>query len=377
MKIIIIARGYPTDKYKMNGIFEFDQARALVEAGVKVVYLAIDVRSIRRWRKWGYDSFIKEGVQIEAINIPCGRVPRFMLDKIKEISLSKLYKKIFRKYGKPDIIHSHFIGMGYISAEIFKNSKVHLVHTEHYSGMNQDHLSVYYQNLGNNTYKNMDKVIAVSSHLANNISDKFGIKPVIIPNIVDTSIFKCTENDYSNEEFNFICVGNLLENKRMDLLITSFNEAFKANIKVKLYIYGEGSERKNLEKLIDEFCLAGQVFLMGLVDRLTIANKMQRCHCFVLPSRSETFGVAYIEAMAAGLPVIATKCGGPEDFVNESNGILIPVDNKDALINAMNYIYNNTDTYDRNKISFETMMKFSPYNIANKLIVEYNNILDD
>ena len=46
MFILFISRGYPTDKYKMNGIFEFDQAKALAEAGHKVVFAAVDVRSI-------------------------------------------------------------------------------------------------------------------------------------------------------------------------------------------------------------------------------------------------------------------------------------------------------------------------------------------
>ena len=53
--------------------------------------------------------------------------------------------------------------------------------------------------------------------------------------------------------------------------------------------------------------------------------------------------MAYIEAMAAGLPVIATSCGGPEDFVNESNGILIEVDNHEELTKALLYMYKNSD----------------------------------
>lgn len=159
MRVLIVARGYPTKKYKMNGIFEFDQAKALVEAGIDVVYAAVDVRSIRRWRKWGCESFVKEGVQIESINVPCGRIPINILNKVKELSLSRLYKRIVYKYGKPDIIHSHFIGMGYITAKLFNNSDIPLVHTEHYSGMNQEELSVYYKYLGSNTYINMDKVI--------------------------------------------------------------------------------------------------------------------------------------------------------------------------------------------------------------------------
>jgi len=52
MYVLFIARGYPTNKYKTYGIFEFDQAKALAKQGHKVVYAAIDLRSIRRWRKW-------------------------------------------------------------------------------------------------------------------------------------------------------------------------------------------------------------------------------------------------------------------------------------------------------------------------------------
>lgn len=78
MYILIVARGYPSERYKMNGIFEFDQAKALAKAGHKVIYAAIDVRSIRHKRQWGFESFKKDGVQIEAINIPCGGIHRII-----------------------------------------------------------------------------------------------------------------------------------------------------------------------------------------------------------------------------------------------------------------------------------------------------------
>ncbi len=377
MRVLIVARGYPTKKYKMNGIFEFDQAKALVEAGIDVVYAAVDVRSIRRWRKWGYESFVKEGVQIESINVPCGRIPKNILNKITEFSLNRLYKRIVSKHGKPDIIHSHFIGMGYITVKLFNNLDIPLVHTEHYSGMNQEELSEYYQHLGHNTYIYVDKVIAVSKHLADNIRNKFKIESVEIPNIVDTSNFQYKPLNKSNNEFVFISVGSLTTNKRMDLLIKSFQDAFKDNKEVKLYIYGEGPERKSLETLIKNLDLSNQVFLMGLVDRKIIASKMQESYCFVLVSRLETFGVAYIEAMAAGLPVLATKCGGPEDFINESNGIIIEIDNQEKLTQALLIMYNDAKKYDNEKISKETIKKFGSHNIAELLIKEYKIILKE
>ena len=377
MYILIIARGYPTEKYKMNGIFEFDQAKALAQAGHKVIYAGIDVRSIRKWRKWGFESFVKDGVQIEAINIACGRIPNYILNKIKKDSLKRLYKKIFNKYGEPDIIHSHFIGMGYITAELFKNSGIQLIHTEHHSRMNQDELSGYHQTLGNNTYLYMEKVITVSKYLADNLKNKFGVKATVIPNMVDTESFNYISRKNENDDYVFVSTGGLIPGKGMDMLVDSFNIAFKDKKKVKLYIFGKGAERSKLEQMIAEYKLTEQIFLMGLRDRKEIAKRMHESDCFVLASKLETFGVAYIEALAAGLPVIATNCGGPEEFVHKDNGILIDVDDAQGLTDAMLKMYNESDKFDGEKISKEMVDKFSPETIAKRLTEIYRNILKD
>ena len=121
----------------------------------------------------------------------------------------------------------------------------------------------------------------------------------------------------------------------MDLTIEAFIDAFKGSDKVFLTIFGEGPERQKLEELVRINKMEKQIKLMGMQSRKVIADYLKECDCFVLASQTETFGVVYIEAMASGLPVIATKCGGPESFVNEENGVLIPVDNKDALVTAM------------------------------------------
>jgi len=83
--------------------------------------------------------------------------------------------------------------------------------------------------------------------------------------------------------------------------------------------------------------------------------------------------VAYIETMAMGVPVIATKCGGPEIFINDKNGLLIEVDDKNELIEAMRYMYNNVD--DRKSIATEIKEKFSSEAVAKKIIMEYRRIL--
>lgn len=110
--------------------------------------------------------------------------------------------------------------------------------------------------------------------------------------------------------------------------------------------------------MIAEYKLTEQIFLMGLRDRKEIAKRMHESDCFVLASKLETFGVAYIEALAAGLPVIATNCGGPEEFVHKDNGILIEVNDAQGLTDAMLKMYNESDKFDREKFQKKWLINF-------------------
>ena len=89
----------------------------------------------------------------------------------------------------------------------------------------------------------------------------------------------------------------------------------------------------------------------------------------------ETFGVVYAEALAAGLPVIGTKCGGPEDFVDDSNGILVEVGNKTELVEAMKYMYENRSSYDSNVIRQGVSKRFSEETIAGQLMLVYQDVI--
>lgn len=378
MNILFVARGYPSEKYKMNGLFEFDQAKALNENGHKVIFAAVDVRSVRRTRKWGIENKNIDGIEVYVMNIPCGRVPKKIRNIIKSWGLKKLYEIIEVRHGKPNIIHAHFISNGFIVAKTLSDLNIPLVLTEHSSTMNQNPLNNYYKRMGLFTYPRMDKVIAVSDKLANNIREYFNVEVDVIPNMLDFKSFnyKVYNQKKIKEDFNFISVGGLNKIKRMDLLIKSFFNVFKGDKNVRLLIFGEGAERNKLQNIIDNLEIKNQVFLMGLVDRNIIAEHMSNSDSFVLVSESETFGVAYVEALAMGLPVIASKCGGPESFIDESNGIIVPVDDHLKLEKALVYMYENSKNYDNDKIARTTIEKFSGNTLVNNLMIVYQNLFN-
>jgi len=373
MVVLIISRGYPTEKYKTNGIFEFDQAKALAKAGCKVIYAALDVRSIRRWRKWGLERHTIEGVEVYAINLPCGRVPNALLNKVRSMGLAVLYKRIVKKFGKPEVLHAHFTDLAYVASQLKQQIEVPLVITEHSSLINKPVLEQQLLDTAATAYRQAEAVIAVSPALVQAIEKNFKIKARYIPNIVDTDLFSYAPR-VSEKAFNFVATGHLIYGKRMDLTIEAFNQAFSDLPQVTLTIFGEGNERPKLEGLIKKYHLENKVVLMGLRSRATIAEKLKSCDVFVLASRAETFGVAYIEALATGVPVIATLCGGPECFVHTGNGRLIPVDDVEALVSAMRYMYQYSRAFDRETISIEIRQKFSPECVAEKLVEVYEEI---
>lgn len=134
-------------------------------------------------------------------------------------------------------------------------------------------------------------------------------------------------------------------------------------------------KRIHLQDIINECNITDKVRLLGQKTRPELFELMRKSDTFVLASKSETFGVVYIEAMACGLPVIATRCGGPEDFVNDTNGILIPTDDIEDLSKALIKMRLNIDNFDNERISEECYNKFSSENIAKQIVEQYYKVL--
>lgn len=376
MKIIIIARGYPTNRYPMNGIFEYDQAKALVGEGHKVIYLALDLRSIRRKRKIGIESFIRDGINIECINIPCGKLHKVILRTIRFLALKYLYNYVLKKYNKPDIVHSHFLEISYTVGQVFVNKDIPLVMTEHLSSLNKSELTNYIKKIGKNTYSKFDEVIVVGKKLKENLFEHFNIKAKVIPNIVDLSTFNYIDNKLRDKnKFKIVSVGSLNKRKDMLLLVESFSELIKKYNNCELIIYGEGSEKEKIKEKIKECNLNESVYLRGLKPRNEISENMANADCFALASQVETFGVAYIEAMAMGLPVIATKSGGPENFMNKEVGLLIQPKNKNELVEALFYMYDNSSKYNKKYINDYVKERFSSKIIGQKITNLYFNLI--
>ncbi len=358
--VLIVTEGYPTDKYPLCGIFAYDQALALKAAGYNVVLACVDLRSIRRTREWGYEYVKKDGMDIYCVNIPLGRVPKRILYTTGRIAFNGLYRRIEHELGKPEVIHAHFFSNAYFVLDIKIKEGTPFVITEHASGLLAENIDPYHWRMARESYALSDAMIAVSGSLSKRIKSEFNIAATVIPNIVRTDIFSYSSAQKQRNEI--ISVGALITRKRMDVLVRAFAKIMKKYPEARLTIIGEGPERKNITNLIEQMTLSGSVTLTGNLHRTRIAEYFAQSAFFVLASKFETFGVVYIEAMAAGLPVIATRCGGPEDFVDDASGMLVPVDDEDALAEAMDVMYNTE--YDRDAITQRAKTLFSPESVA-------------
>ena len=100
-------------------------------------------------------------------------------------------------------------------------------------------------------------------------------------------------------------------------------------------VCGHGPLREELEALSRKLGISDRVQFLGQLSKTEILEQIDDAHTLVIASRIETFGVVAIEAMARGRPVISTRCGGPEDIVDDLSGVLVPAGNADALAQAM------------------------------------------
>jgi glycosyltransferase involved in cell wall biosynthesis len=149
-------------------------------------------------------------------------------------------------------------------------------------------------------------------------------------------------------------------------LIESFADAFHGDPGTRLRLVGEGPIRPDLERLCAARGIAGQVDFLGLLPSAEVRDELTPADAFVLASDVETFGVAVIEALACGQPVIVTASGGPDHLVTAANGILIPPRVPAALCDALVRMHAQAAGYDRAAIRAEALRLYGPEAFARR-----------
>jgi|Deesub1362B_J571_1020462.scaffolds.fasta_scaffold00320_28 N-acetyl-alpha-D-glucosaminyl L-malate synthase BshA len=261
--------------------------------------------------------------------------PRFArLPLIRAISftvlgfLTALRKSRRRKY---DLIHAHYaIPQGLLGVALKHALRLPLVVTLHGTDINYLARRRMTRPLVKLVLKQADAVVAVSRFLKEE-AEKLGVeaeKVRVIYNGVELP-----EWEEAEREMSILFVGSLVKQKGIDTLLKAYRIVKERLPEAKLVIVGDGREREALENMSTRLKLK-DVFFEGSRNRL--GGYYSRSRVLALPSRSEGFGLVALEAMAYGLPVVATRVGGiPEVVTHGEAGMLVEKDDASALAEAL------------------------------------------
>lgn len=379
--MLIVPSWYPTEEKPNAGIFFKEQAIALQEQGLEVIVAYPEIHSIKELKKQkfkrGFYYNIEDGLETYRIK-EYNFLPKIRRGSsiIYYLKLKNIFARLIKEEKKTDIIHAHSaLWGGWAAAKISKQHNIPLIITEHSSAFVRGLIKEYQKPFIREAFDQAKKVIVVGPSLEKEL-EKYTEreKIILIPNIVNTSLFKPNDDIQKSNKFRFFSLAFLTYNKGFDLLLKAFAMAFKGNGEVELVIGGDGEERGNLEKLAIDLGIEKQVTFLGELSREQAVMEMQKCDVFVLASRFETFGVVFIEALACGKPIIATKCGGPEMIVNEKNGLLVANENIEELSSALFKIKLNYSKYKKEEIISDCYTRFSKDKVCEQIIEQYIKI---
>jgi glycosyltransferase involved in cell wall biosynthesis len=188
----------------------------------------------------------------------------------------------------------------------------------------------------------------------------------VVPNAVQTELFWPDREREPGGVPLIVAVAALEPVKGVEDLVEAVGLLHSRRQDFRVVLIGEGSLRKTLTRRIDELGLRRHLILTGALVHPQVAEMMRSASFAVVPSRWETFSVVVGEAMACGLPVVATAVGGVTERIDAGNGLLVDARQPTALADALEQMLDGYRNYDRGAISEEARVRLSPESIGSR-----------
>jgi glycosyltransferase involved in cell wall biosynthesis len=265
-------------------------------------------------------------------------VHRILWSAIRIIGVVSFHLKIFFKIRtiKPDIVQVQYIEMGISAWLIKKILRIPYVVWGRGSDINQ--LNRFSRIKAKPILQNANAILALTENMRIKLKNIYNTEIYIVPNGIDLEEYtgSPTIPDRKPGTKNILFVGSLRPVKGVQYLITSMKKIHEELPDARLILVGDGEEREHLEALSIQLGLQKYVEFIGKVSHEKVKTFMQQADVFVLPSLSEGFPNVILEAMACGLPIIASPVGGiPDIITNDTNGYLVEVKDTNDMANKI------------------------------------------
>lgn len=335
--LLHITTWYPNRTDEQLGVFIQKHIQKVFTFSENIV-LAIIPCSTKTLNKIEVSKQVEGNSIVIKVLYPESSIHKFLSIQTRQKAIRLGLEKVNELKIDFDFIQCHVAEVSlWIAFKFFPQKPVYLI--EHWSGFIDGRFEKIPTFVRKALIKRMNKcnhIFVVSELLKQGILEK-GISTSlsVLPNVIDYERVKSEPS----VPFTFGVVADLIDSvKNISGIISAFSRLLKNNphLDIHLSIIGDGTDKNKLIELVFKLDLIEKVTFYGRLNNNDVLNIIPLFDVLVVNSYVETFSMVTAEALLSGVPVIATKCGGPEQFIQQGiNGYLVNVSNADELTNAM------------------------------------------
>lgn len=363
MRVLVITSSYPSHSGDPRGSFIRILTRAMADDGMEVIVLAPGAAgapsqetdgmvSIHRATYWLPKRQQALATGLGGI-VPNLRQRPWLIIQLIPLIVS-LVLKAWRLAGRVDIVHAHWLypaGLAGIAAA--RRARVPLVVTSHGGDLNLSHRSWVLRTMSRWVAERSDSCVGVSHAMVDEFR-KLGVPEqqiTFIPLGVNATRPASNEPSHSTafqefkkaSGFRIVYVGSLIPRKSVDTLINAHHRLSERGHQIATLVVGAGPEGDRLRSLVERRGVRNVTFA-GRQPPFTIPEWIALGDVLVLPSRSEGRGMVLVEAMALGIPIVASDIPGPQELINNgANGLLFRPGDAAALADQLERLIQEPD----------------------------------
>jgi glycosyltransferase involved in cell wall biosynthesis len=365
-KILVIPSWYPVHEHDPKGIFFRDQANLMTsDHDLLVLYGVKKTLSLKRFffnictfRKY-YPRFqgIPELPANRAFHYPFLKQKQFRKNKNFSMMLNGYlfhFEKLIKQGWKPDMIHAQATyPAGIIAAEIHKKYAIPYMITEHQVFLLHGYSGKIIRKI-KDALEHAKKVASISKDktrfiLMHNIL----CDPVLVGNLVDEEFFRIIPNAGKEPIFTVLIVASSSYLKDLYTFYRAMKIVLDQGLRIRIIVAGQGTWgdlKEEYRKFAEDLGILEHIVYQDIVKREDMPALYNSADVFVLTSIAEGLPVSVLEALACGIPVVSTRCGGVEDIIDDENGVLVPIRDHEGIARHVVGIYEGALVFSRNRI---------------------------